>query len=294
MKKIILFLILSYTVFSNAYELKLKELEISKKIVDQYVKQKNINYSEMEKLKLDEVVVKKQFELVKFIQKKLEEKEKYIVQIEELKQLISILNIKKEETNNRYLLLAENPDGISKLELQKMKSNIDITLNEIEKNTIKLSYLQNLVISNQYSYINKELKTRKMREEIINYYNSMREIKEQEFKLSKVSRQGISQLTLKQLELEGVIEEKEIEVENYDSEIKKTENEYKLLIIDKKNLDLEIEQINKEEKMVEEEVILGAKSQQEAFEILLKKHDLLEKKIKIEGEISLKEIELNQ
>jgi DNA mismatch repair ATPase MutS len=97
----------------------MNQLEILKQNKEKYLRQKNIAFSELEKLQLDEKVIQKELEITQFIQDRLEEKKKYQVRIEELNELYDLLDRSIDE--DAPLTIKEG--GIIKLkDLQKIIS----------------------------------------------------------------------------------------------------------------------------------------------------------------------------
>jgi len=294
MKKLLIFISISFYLFSNSYELKKMQLDILEQERDRYLRQKTINYSELEKLQLDEKVIKQEFDFNDFIQKKLEDRSKNSARLDELKELKNLLTEKEKEFSKIYSELSTNDDGISKFELLKLYTEIQTTKKELEKISLEEKYINFLLNSEEYNYLKDELKEKKQLELIINNYDSLIGVKNQEIKIIEMEEKGQTLLKQKKLELDATKLEKNMAILNNSLEMKDLETKKDILYRDLDVFNFQLELQNKELTIIEEKVKLGAGSQKELFEKKLNKYDLLEKIVKAKGDIKLKEIELSQ
>ena len=294
MKKLLIFFFCISALFSNTYDLKMSQLEVLKQNKEKYLRQKNIVFSEFEKLQLDEKIIQKELEIIQFIQERLEEKKKYQVRIEELNELISLFTMKDKEISKKYNQLKEKSEGISKLDLDKMYSDILINKNQLKKTNLEKEYIIYLLSTEEYSIITDSMKKEKIKSILESVYSSLLEIKVQELKLTDVEKKGETLIKIKTLEMLVAQKEKEVVLLNHDIKIRNLDNKYQLLLLDNLILKDQIEILLKEQAILEQRVTLGATSNKELFEKILEKYKKMEEKIRIEGEIKLKEIELNQ
>ncbi|MBN2838228.1 MAG: hypothetical protein JXM74_05690 [Fusobacteriaceae bacterium] len=294
MKKLLVFFSCISLLLANTYELKLNELEILKQNKEKYIRQKNISYSEFEKLQLDEKVIQKELEIAQFIQQRLEEKNKYEARLDELNQLISLLSIKDSEISKKYDQLKVNTDGISKLDLDKMYSGIQINRNQIKKSQLEKEYITYLLSTEEYSKMENSLKKDKIIIVLENFYNALIDVKTQEVKVTEIEKKGDTLIKIKKLELDLAQEEKVVTIMNHEIKMKDFKNKYDILLIDKANCQNQIDLLVKEQDILDKKVSLGAASNKEFFDKVLEKYEKMEEKVRIEGEIKLKEIELNQ
>lgn len=294
LKKITVFIFLISSIFANTYELKMSELEILKQNSEKYIRQKNISYSEFEKLQWDEKIIQKEFEIAKFVQQKLEEKKKYEARMDELNQLISLLGIKDSEISKRYNQLKGNTDGISKLDLDKMYSSILVNRNQIKKSELEKEYVSYLLLTEEYSKITDSLKKDKLVNILESSYNSLIEVKTQELKVTEIEKKGDTLIKIKNLELIAARTEKETALLNNEIKMKDLKNKYDILLVDKDSCQNQIDLLIKEQDIFDKKVSLGASSNKELFDKILEKYEKMEEKVRIEGEIKLKEIELSQ
>lgn len=272
----------------------MNQLEILKQNKEKYLRQKNIAFSELEKLQLDEKVIQKELEITQFIQDRLEEKKKYQVRIEELNELISLFTVKDKEISKKYNQLKEKSEGISKLDLDKMYSGILINKNELKKSNLEKEYIIYLLSTEEYSEITDSMKKEKIKSALESAYSSLVEIKAQELKVTEIEKKGDTYVKIKNLEMLAAQEEKEVVLLNHDIKISTLKNKYQLLLLDKLNLENQIDILIKEQEILEQRVNLGATSNKDLFEKILEKYEKMEEKVRTEGEIKLKEIELNQ
>lgn len=293
-RKITVFIFLISSIFANTYELKMSELEILKQNSEKYIRQKNISYSEFEKLQWDEKIIQKEFEIAKFVQQKLEEKKKYEARMDELNQLISLLGIKDSEISKRYNQLKGNTDGISKLDLDKMYSSILINRNQIKKSELEKEYVSYLLLTEEYSKITDSLKKDKLVNILESSYNSLIDVKTQELKVTEIEKKGDTLIKIKNLELMAARTEKETALLNNEIKMKDLKNKYDILLVDKDSCQNQIDLLIKEQDIFDKKVSLGASSNKELFDKILEKYEKMEEKVRIEGEIKLKEIELSQ
>lgn len=293
-RKITVFIFLISSIFANTYELKMSELEILKQNSEKYIRQKNISYSEFEKLQWDEKIIQKEFEIAKFVQQKLEEKKKYEARMDELNQLISLLGIKDSEISKRYNQLKGNTDGISKLDLDKMYSSILVNRNQIKKSELEKEYVSYLLLTEEYSKITDSLKKDKLVNILESSYNSLIEVKTQELKVTEIEKKGDTLIKIKNLELMAARTEKETVLLNNEIKMKDLKNKYDILLVDKDSCQNQIDLLIKEQDIFDKKVSLGASSNKELFDKILEKYEKMEEKVRIEGEIKLKEIELSQ
>lgn len=293
-KKITVFIFLISSIFANTYELKMSELEILKQNSEKYIRQKNISYSEFEKLQWDEKIIQKEFEIAQFVQQKLEEKKKYEARMDELNQLISLLGIKDSEISKRYNQLKGNTDGISKLDLDKMYSSILVNRNQIKKSGLEKEYISYLLLTEEYSKITDSLKKDKLVNILESSYNSLIEVKTQELKVTEIEKKGDTLIKIKNLELMAARTEKETALLNNEIKMKDLKNKYDILLVDKDSCQNQIDLLIKEQDIFDKKVSLGASSNKELFDKILEKYEKMEEKVRIEGEIKLKEIELSQ
>ena len=293
-RKITVFIFLISSIFANTYELKMSELEILKQNSEKYIRQKNISYSEFEKLQWDEKIIQKEFEIAKFVQQKLEEKKKYEARMDELNQLISLLGIKDSEISKRYNQLKGNTDGISKLDLDKMYSSILVNRNQIKKSELEKEYVSYLLLTEEYSKITDSLKKDKLVNILESSYNSLIEVKTQELKVTEIEKKGDTLIKIKNLELMAARTEKETALLNNEIKMKDLKNKYDILLVDKDSCQNQIDLLIKEQDIFDKKVSLGASSNKELFDKILEKYEKMEEKVRIEGEIKLKEIELSQ
>lgn len=294
MREITVFIFLISSIFANTYELKMSELEILKQNSEKYIRQKNISYSEFEKLQWDEKIIQKEFEIAKFVQQKLEEKKKYEARMDELNQLISLLGIKDSEISKRYNQLKGNTDGISKLDLDKMYSSILVNRNQIKKSELEKEYVSYLLLTEEYSKITDSLKKDKLVNILESSYNSLVEVKTQELKVTEIEKKGDTLIKIKNLELMAARTEKETALLNNEIKMKDLKNKYDILLVDKDSCQNQIDLLIKEQDIFDKKVSLGASSNKELFDKILEKYEKMEEKVRIEGEIKLKEIELSQ
>lgn len=294
MREITVFIFLISSIFANTYELKMSELEILKQNSEKYIRQKNISYSEFEKLQWDEKIIQKEFEIAKFVQQKLEEKKKYEARMDELNQLISLLGIKDSEISKRYNQLKGNTDGISKLDLDKMYSSILVNRNQIKKSELEKEYVSYLLLTEEYSKITDSLKKDKLVNILESSYNSLIEVKTQELKVTEIEKKGDTLIKIKNLELMAARTEKETALLNNEIKMKDLKNKYDILLVDKDSCQNQIDLLIKEQDIFDKKVSLGASSNKELFDKILEKYEKMEEKVRIEGEIKLKEIELSQ
>lgn len=294
MREITVFIFLISSIFANTYELKMSELEILKQNSEKYIRQKNISYSEFEKLQWDEKIIQKEFEIAQFVQQKLEEKKKYEARMDELNQLISLLGIKDSEISKRYNQLKGNTDGISKLDLDKMYSSILVNRNQIKKSELEKEYVSYLLLTEEYSKITDSLKKDKLVNILESSYNSLIEVKTQELKVTEIEKKGDTLIKIKNLELMAARTEKETALLNNEIKMKDLKNKYDILLVDKDSCQNQIDLLIKEQDIFDKKVSLGASSNKELFDKILEKYEKMEEKVRIEGEIKLKEIELSQ
>ncbi len=294
MREFTVFIFLISSIFANTYELKMSELEILKQNSEKYIRQKNISYSEFEKLQWDEKIIQKEFEIAKFVQQKLEEKKKYEARMDELNQLISLLGIKDSEISKRYNQLKGNTDGISKLDLDKMYSSILVNRNQIKKSELEKEYVSYLLLTEEYSKITDSLKKDKLVNILESSYNSLIEVKTQELKVTEIEKKGDTLIKIKNLELMAARTEKETALLNNEIKMKDLKNKYDILLVDKDSCQNQIDLLIKEQDIFDKKVSLGASSNKELFDKILEKYEKMEEKVRIEGEIKLKEIELSQ
>lgn len=289
-----IYLLISTSIIATTYELKKNQLNILKFEKERYIRQKKINFSRFEKLQMEEEIIQKQLEISEFIQEKLEEIKKYEVRIEELESLLDLGKTKHKEMSKNYKSFKENKNGISNFELLSLESELNINRFEMEKWESELSYLNYLLTTNEYKYISDEIKTEKIIEIKIKALDSLIDIRKQEIKIIEMEKKGLSLLELKKKELENIELEKAITIYNDGIRMREIESD---LVSLRKDRDISKERqalMLKEINMLEERFKLGAFSKKELFEKKNKNYKLLEEIIGIEGEIKLKEIELNQ
>lgn len=294
MKKLLLFLLVSFYALSNTYEIKKIEIEMLKNDRDRYIRQKEIKYSELEKLQLDEKIIEKELEISRFIQEQLEKKMKYQARLEVLNELIPVFQMKDKEISTRYNLLLENRDGISELDLEKMGINIKLNKNEIKKSILEKNFIEKLLKSEEFEYIDKSLKEDKIINIVTKSYDNVISIKNQELRVIEIEQKGDSFLKDKKNEVEMKILEKELEIENDKLNMENLKVDYENLVLDKENMIENLKFVEKDIDIFQQKVDLGAGSQKDLLDKILEKYEYIEEKIKVEGEIRLKEIELEQ
>jgi hypothetical protein len=279
---------------SNTYEIKKIEIEMLKNDRDRYIRQKEIKYSELEKLQLDEKIIEKELEISRFIQEQLEKKMKYQARLEVLNELIPVFQMKDKEISTRYNLLLENRDGISELDLEKMGINIKLNKNEIKKSILEKNFIEKLLKSEEFEYIDKSLKEDKIINIVTKSYDNVISIKNQELRVIEIEQKGDSFLKDKKNEVEMKILEKELEIENDKLNMENLKVDYENLVLDKENMIENLKFVEKDIDIFQQKVDLGAGSQKDLLDKILEKYEYIEEKIKVEGEIRLKEIELEQ
>lgn len=261
---------------------------------DRYIRQKEIKYSELEKLQLDEKIIEKELEISRFIQEQLEKKMKYQARLEVLNELIPVFQMKDKEISTRYNLLLENRDGISELDLEKMGINIKLNKNEIKKSILEKNFIEKLLKSEEFEYIDKSLKEDKIINIVTKSYDNVISIKNQELRVIEIEQKGDSFLKDKKNEVEMKILEKELEIENDKLNMENLKVDYENLVLDKENMIENLKFVEKDIDIFQQKVDLGAGSQKDLLDKILEKYEYIEEKIKVEGEIRLKEIELEQ
>ncbi len=274
-------------------EVKKIELEILKSERDRYVRQQEIKYSELEKLQMDEKIVEKDLDISKFLQQQLEQKMKYEARLTVLNELIPVLELKDSELSKKYSQL-KTSDGISKIDLAQMDSSIKTNKNDIVKNKIERNFINEVLKSEEFTYINKSLKEDKIINLTVKAYDSIIQIREQEVQLVKIEEQGKNILKSKEEELKLSKLQKQLIIENNRLDMANLKSNYEMLIIEKENVSTHLKFLENDLNIFEQKVNLGAGSQKELFDKIMEKYKYIEEKIRIEGEIKLKEIELDQ
>lgn len=293
MRGILVFIFITITIFSNTLEVKKIELEILKSERDRYVRQQEIKYSELEKLQMDEKIVEKDLDISKFLQQQLEQKMKYEARLTVLNELIPVLELKDSELSKKYSQL-KTSDGISKIDLAQMDSSIKTNKNDIVKNKIERNFINEVLKSEEFTYINKSLKEDKIINLTVKAYDSIIQIREQEVQLVKIEEQGKNILKSKEEELKLSKLQKQLIIENNRLDMANLKSNYEMLIIEKENVSTHLKFLENDLNIFEQKVNLGAGSQKELFDKIMEKYKYIEEKIRIEGEIKLKEIELDQ
>lgn len=290
MRGILVFIFITITIFSNTLEVKKIELEILKSERDRYVRQQEIKYSELEKLQMDEKIVEKDLDISKFLQQQLEQKMKYEARLTVLNELIPVLELKDSELSKKYSQL-KTSDGISKIDLAQMDSSIKTNKNDIVKNKIERNFINEVLKSEEFTYINKSLKEDKIINLTVKAYDSIIQIREQEVQLVKIEEQGKNILKSKEEELKLSKLQKQLIIENNRLDMANLKSNYEMLIIEKENVSTHLKFLENDLNIFEQKVNLGAGSQKELFDKIMEKYKYIEEKIRIEGEIKLKEIE---
>ncbi|MBN1468719.1 MAG: hypothetical protein JW924_08345 [Fusobacteriaceae bacterium] len=293
MRGVLVFIFIAVTIFSNTLEVKKIELEILKSERDRYVRQQEIKYSELEKLQMDEKIVEKDLDISKFLQQQLEQKMKYEARLTVLNELIPVLELKDSELSKKYSQL-KTSDGISKIDLAQMDSSIKTNKNDIVKNKIERNFINEVLKSEEFTYINKSLKEDKIINLTVKAYDSIIQIREQEVQLVKIEEQGKNILKSKEEELKLSKLQKQLIIENDRLNMTNLKSNYEMLIIEKENVSTHLKFLENDLNIFEQKVNLGAGSQKELFDKTMEKYKYMEEKIRIEGEIKLKEIELDQ
>ena len=280
MRGILVFIFIVVTIFSNTLEVKKIELEILKSERDRYVRQQEIKYSELEKLQMDEKIVEKDLDISKFLQQQLEQKMKYEARLTVLNELIPVLELKDSELSKKYSQL-KTSDGISKIDLAQMDSSIKTNKNDIVKNKIERNFINEVLKSEEFTYINKSLKEDKIINLTVKAYDSIIQIREQEVQLVKIEEQGKNILKSKEEELKLSKLQKQLIIENDRLNMTNLKSNYEMLIIEKENVSTHLKFLENDLNIFEQKVNLGAGSQKELFDKTMEKYKYMEEKIRI-------------